>query len=504
MLALLKYLLLIAIIFILDVELFGQSQLVPEWKKSRSSNLQNGNSEGWGVDVDPNGNVYWSASFDSTSTDRLYDIMTYKYDSAGNEKWSSYYGGSGLQHSFVMNARDTFLYVGGRENTVWPYWATECNMLLLKIDKNTGALVKHKNIGFGTGGYDEMDAIEMNGTSLYCSGWAQVTPGVGNYEMGFLKLTYSLEIQEQKTFGDLSAGSAEHQDGHMVLDNSTIFAAGLWNGHTGINWLADGRCLLGKFDLDLNYLDTVLFGPSLAAPFDLENALGSASDGNSIYVTGYSCPVSSTDMQVIIARFDKSLNPKWIAYFGGPRAETARGITCQGGFVYVCGATNTPDYAAGGGYDALLLRLDTATGTQVDYYTWGDSRDNEFRDLAIRNNEMYISGTTGTNMFSGGSSDEAFLIKINLATMNGTRDDPDLDSVMTLFPNPAVNEIRIKSTRIIKRIILKNYLGEKVKEMDSNGHDVTISVKGLSSGVYFIEAFEKDTGSPARKVFILK
>lgn len=500
----LLYLFLILVTVFGGAELYGQSHLVPEWKRTRTSNLVNGNSEGWGLDTDSEGNIYWSASFDSTSTDRLYDIMTYKFDSAGNKKWSSYYGGAGIQHEFIMNAKDTFLYVGGRENTVWPYWATECNMLLLKINKANGALVTHKNIGFGTGGYDEMDAIEMDGTSIYCSGWAQVTPGVGNYEMGFLKLNYSLEVQEQKTFGNLSAGSAEHQDGHIVLDNSNIFAAGLWNGHTGINNLADGRCLLGKFDLNWNYIDTVLFGPSLSAPFDLENALGAASDGNSIYVTGYSCPVSPTDMQIIIARFDKNLNPKWITYFGGPGAESARGITYYNGSIYVCGATNSPAYATEGGYDALLLRLDTATGTQIDYYIWGDSRDNEFRDLVIHTNNLYISGTTGTNMFSGGTSDEAFLIKINLANLDGIMNDMNNHPRLAIFPNPASDQITIHGNEFIKQVILINDLGQKVNRIEINGYEARLSVQGLSPGVYFVEAYKRNGSILARQVLILK
>ena len=482
----------------------AQFHLVPEWKISRVSSFTNGNSEGWGVDTDPGGNIYWSASFDSTSTNRLYDIMTYKFDPAGNQLWKSWYGGDGLQHAFVLNARDTSLYVGGRENVIWPYWSTECNMLLLKINKMNGALEDHKNIGFGTGGYDEMDAIEMNGTAIFCSGWAQVTPGVGNYEMGFLKLNYALGIEARKTFGILSAGSAEHQDGHIVLDSSNIFAAGLWNGHTGINYLADGRCLLGKFDLDWNVTDTILFGPALAAPLDLENALGSSSDGNSIYVTGYSCPVSPSDMQIIIARFDKNLNPIWINYFGGPGTESARGITCQGGYLYVCGTTNTPAFATGGAYDGLLLRIDTATGNQIDYFTWGDTKDNEFRDIAIHGNALYLSGTSGTNMFSGGTSDEAFLIKADLSALNGTRNFLDEQSTFSFYPNPAKNEIQIRSGEILSRVVLEDAFGKPVVDWEINGYDAKLSLNGLSPGIYFLEAFNKKDAISIQKIFILK
>lgn len=476
------------ILFFLTIKVtYSQHHLYTEWEKTRSSSLSGGNAEGWGVDTDPQGNIYWSASFDSTTTTRLYDIITYKFNTSGQKQWESWYGGTGLQHAFVLNAKDTFLYVGGRENTVWPYWSTECNMLLLKINKSDGTLEKNKNIGFGTGGYDEMDAIEMNGSSVYCSGWAQITPGAGNLEMGFLKLSYGLEIQDQKTFGDLTAGSAEHQDGHMVLDNSNIFAGGLWNGHTGIYNISDGRCILGKFDLNWNYLDTVLFGPYLPAPLDLENVLGTTSDGTSIYVTGYSSPVSANNMQIIIAKFDKNLNLKWVTYFGGSGAETARGIVCHDNFVYVCGATNSPGYALAGAYDAVLLRLDTATGTQVDYYTWGDAKDNDFRDLTVYGNKLYLSGTNGTNMFSGGTSDEAFLVSTDLSNLTGmneiSNDYPDVQ----VFPVPAGDLVYVHTAEKMALVILKNETGQVIIRKEMSANDATVNVAGLPAGFYFME-----------------
>lgn len=230
--------------FVLDV-LSAQGVLTPVWSKFRTSPLSGGQAEAWAVDVDAAGYVYWPVSFDSTSADKKYDNVYYKFDASGNLQWQNFYVNTGIQHAFIANAKDTFLYVGGRN---CPALGSECDMIIQKINKASGGIVKTTIVPFGIHGYDEMDAIEPRSDAIYCGGWCQMNGGIGDYEMGFVKLDYNLDTLQTAYFGNNVSGSAEHQDGHFVVDNNFIYGAGLWNGHTGFNNLTDGRAQIGKFN----------------------------------------------------------------------------------------------------------------------------------------------------------------------------------------------------------------------------------------------------------------
>jgi hypothetical protein len=470
----------------------SQGLLIPDWTKTRVSTLIGGESEAWSVDVDSAGFIYWPVSFDSLNTSKQYETAIYKFDAAGNQLWQSFYVDAGIQHAFICNAPDTFLYVGGRENNVFPYFNTECNMWLLKIDKTTGAITDTLNQGFGTSGYDEMDAIEPRTDGIYCGGWAQVTPGVGNYEMGFLKLDYNLDVLVQNTFGNPAAGHAEHQDGHFVVDDDFVYAAGLWDGHSWINNCCDGRIMLGKFSkVDFSMIDTVLFGPELAAPNDYQNALGITGDVNSLYVTGYAQPATVSDLQMFVAKFDKNLFQQWLTFFGGTDGDVARAIGVRNGLVFVAGGTKSPGYTVGGAYDAFLAVYDTVNGSLVTYKTYGGATDEEFRDLAFHGNDIYLSGTRGTNMFSGGTSDEGFLLKVNLNTVTGISDPAGWDNAsFTCYPNPASDMLHIGldglfETRAVIEIfdISGRLLIRKIKAVNESG---SIDVSALAPAAYVI------------------
>ncbi|MBL7810892.1 MAG: T9SS type A sorting domain-containing protein [Bacteroidetes bacterium] len=485
-----KLLLIVLLLTSSVCELSGQASLPVIWQKTRKSSLSGGNAEGWGVDFDHKGNVYWPVSVDSANTNRQYDVFTYKYNPAGSQKWVSTYGGAGLQHAFVCHARDSFLYVGGRQNVQIPYWTTECNMLLLKMDTGTGSLVKSKEIPFGTGGYDEMDDIVPNGKDILVTGWAQAIPGVGNYDMGFARLDYSLNILKSGTFGNPSTGHAEHQDGHIYVQDTVFYACGLWDGHSGINNIADGRCFLGKFNRNtLELMDSVLFGPSLAAALDIQNPLGLCGDGQSVYVTGYSQPVVISDMQLLLAKFDTDLNLKWVRYLGGSGAETARGIVVADGKILVAGAANTGTIAPNGGYDGVLWVVDTS-GNLQRYYHWGDNRDNEFRDISVWDDKIAIAGSTGTNLFSGGKSEDAFLIYSSLQSIGLSTKWPEKQ--LRIFPNPASNTLTLHGLSGSGYISLSSADGRLLRLERTESNTFHFDISSFRPGVYILRATTAD------------
>ncbi|MFI5150987.1 MAG: T9SS type A sorting domain-containing protein [Bacteroidia bacterium] len=478
----------------------AQNTITPVWQKIKSSPLSGGWTEGWGVDIDKKGDIYWPVSFDSTASNHLYNICIYKFDSTGRQRWQSYYAGAGLHNAFVCNASDTSLYVGGIENTVSPYAKSAAHMLFLKIDTSNGTILKHNNLNFGApAGYDEVDDIIPASDGLYCGGWAQVNGGFGVGVMGLLKIDRNLNLIKKTILGDTTFSGESHIDGHIIIDSTSVYACGMWEGHGFPANLTNGKKIVSKFSrAGLTLADSVTFGTHFSGC--LEDALGSATDGKFIYLTGYSNPVTTSDLQLFVAKFDKNLHQLWIKYFGGTGGEEARAIKVDKGFVYIGGASSTPAYAPFGGYDAIVVVYDTA-GNFIRCNAYGDSKDNEIRDLVIKGRYMYISGTSGTRLFNGGSSDSAFLVKIDINTLiTGADPLPGPFPAVQVYPNPVRNFLSIRLTELKEEkmhLIVYNITGGKLMEKEVrfsySGADLILDVSTIPPGIYFLKC-ELNTG----------
>ena len=473
---------LLFIVSLISINSFSQNRITPDWIKTKRSPV-GGKSEGWGVDVDSQGNIYWPVSVDSLS--QGLDIICYKFNTGGIQLWSTpfFYGGNGTQHAYVANAKDTALYVGGRECSGL---INTCDMMLNKIDKATGNLIWRKSFNFAFNGYDEIDGLVIKSDGVYCGGWAQASQN-GSYqsEIGLWKLNFDGTTAWTNSFGKLN--SAEHQDGHFVVDNNHIYAAGLWGG-TGIANLYNGHAFLGKFSKSNgNFVDSTLFGHQSNALLDIENALGMASDGTFLYVTGYTTPPSGNGWQIFIAKFDKNLNQIWFKNWGGTGTESARGITVYNGKVYVAGLTESSAYVQRGKSDGVLLTYDTS-GNFISYQTWGDSNNNAFRDIVIDNNGIYIVGSTQDSVSSSGGDKEAFLLKIGNPT-SSIQSDENQKIDLSIFPNPSRGNFTVKlisEEPQTGNITIRNLSGKIVFSGFFSPGKNTQSIQLSKRGVFFI------------------
>lgn len=404
---------------------FAQGILKPEWYKQEVSSVSNGHSEAWGIAADSSG-VYWAVSKETKSGEGL-DILCYKFDANGSSLWSNpvFIGGAGIQHCYAINTSDDAVYVGGRE---CPLFITTCDMMLAKVNKETGTLNWKKTLD-QAGGYDELDGLEIRDNQIYTGGWANTSTEVYDTDAGFWKLDTTGTTIWKNHWGISKV--ADHQDGHFVVDNSAIYAAGLHKG-TGIANLHEGRAFLGKFSLkDGSLIDSVTFG-SEGFWLNWDNAWGMASDGEFLYLTGVTTPTAG-DNQLFVAKYDKNLKQQWLHYWGGPGTESARAITVFDGKVIVGGMTNSPQFATSGEYDMLVLEFDT-TGNFLGYKTFGDSKDNEIRDLAVYNSSLYLSGTSGDNLFNlNVKNQEAFLIKASVSDVTGLEESSTIHSENSFF-----------------------------------------------------------------------
>lgn len=412
------------------------------------------------------------------------NISCYKYNEAGDAQWATpfHLNLPGAQFAFAVNAKSNDLYVGGRECLITGF---SCDMQLLKIDKGTGTLIWERLQDFGNNGYDEIDGLAVKEDGIYCGGWAQVIQtGPFQTEVGLWKLDVDGNTEWVNHFGQ--AETAEHQDGHFVVDDNNIYAAGLYGG-SGLYNSYNGSSFIGKFSkTDGSLVDTTLFGPQSDALLDIENALGMTSDGTNFYLTGYSTPESVDNWETFVAKFDAELNLLWVKNWGGTGTESARGITVHEGKVYVAGLTASPEYSAGGAADALLLILDT-DGNYLSHHTWGDEIDNTFRDVAIRDGAIYLSGSSGMG-FSFEGSISGNLLKVKLDSLTGTDfNEASSTRPIKVFPNPTNGRFTVAFPADLSEpgeIVVLNSLGKQVlrRGLRAQQNDFQLAAPG---GVYF-------------------
>lgn len=470
------------------------------WGKAESSPV-GGIAEGWGLDVDTEGNVYWPINV-NTNNQGL-DILCYKFNSTGEALWANptFFGGPSTQQAYVCNAKSDFVYLGGRFCAVHGF---DCDMQLIKINKSDGSILWNEEYDFGNNGYDEIDGLEIVDNAIYLGGWGQALQS-GPYEIdiGLLKvdLDDGTEIWRNH-HGELDTG--EHLDGHFVVDENHIFGCGLWNGDNGSN-LYNGHAFLGKFSkVDGSLVDSVLFGNQSNDFLDIENALGMATDGVYLYITGYTALPGANEWQIFIAKYDKDLNEIWYKNWGGTGSETARGITVKNGIVYVVGLTQSSEIATQGQADAVLVEYDT-DGTFLSYRIWGDSRDNTFRDIVVQDNNIYLAGSSGENLLTfGGSSEEAFLIKTVTTATLGLNTNSDLNPIV-VYPNPVSETVTVEIASNLQgpfKFQLSSMTGQTIFVELIDSHRQSVLLDYVSSGLYLYSIVDALGGTYFGKVII--
>ena len=463
---------------ILSAQIFAQNTLDVSWSKEVESSL--GQVEGWGISVDDNNDIFWSVS--NNERGQGLDIECFKFDKDGVPLWEApfLFDGGGIQQSYVVNTDHNYIYIGGRSCTGL---INTCDMLLLQVEKESGVLKWNRTLNFAADGYDEIDGLELKDDGIYCGGWAQqLQSGPFQSDIGLWKLDYDGNTIWTNYLGQ--ENSAEHQDGHFVVDEDGIYVAGLWNGRGAAN-LYNGHSFLGRFSReDGTLIDSILFGPQSESFLDIENALGMTSDGTHLYVTGYSTPVSANDWQIYIAKFDKSLNQIWYIDWGGSGTETARAISVKDDFIYVAGLTESEEIIGTDKRDGVLLKLDT-DGNNLQSYIWGDNDIQTFHDISVTESDVFITGTTEVGQEGG--EKRAFLIaSLGIVT---SLDDALNNSPPTfdLVPNPSFGSFQIRFNQVPEKDVV-------VSIYDVNGilHDrrtslnQELNLERLPEGVYII------------------
>lgn len=370
--------------------------LQPEWEVIQTSPQPNGNAEAWGLDIH-NDRIFWAVSQVMPNTQM--DVFLHQINTDGSTNWSeNVVANQYTDQAYFLTATDSVVYIGGRTCRT-PIGIDQCDALLVKSDANSGTAMQESSWDQGFG-YEEVDGIIPESSGLLVSGW---TAGDGSGMDIFLQKV-DHELNELWTQTWSSPGNRyDHQDGHIVSDNSYLYMAGLYDGSAGLGW--NGQSLLMKADKNTGVLaDSVTFGRS-DSWINAENALGMNTDGEFLYITGYTTPAAN-NWDIFVAKYDMNLNRIWYTTWGGDDTESARSLVIDSaGQIYV--AATTKSYGEGG-FEVVLLKLNPS-GNVEWHRTWGGAGDDSAFDIQLHNGFVYITGRTSSLNPDG--RNEAFLIK---------------------------------------------------------------------------------------------
>lgn len=454
----------------------AQDTIRPEWVLRRSSPVPNGNAEAWGIAADGTGNLYWSTNQDGSGFLDGLDAVTYKLDADGDELWPApnTYKGQFAQQIYAADVAGDTLIICGRNCRSNSVNLELCDMLIIAIDISTGDTLWTSIWDRGYG-YEEADGIAVVHDGIYITGWSD--GGATNWDAGIVKLGRDGKILWSNAWG---SSNNDHQDGHIVMDDTVIYGAGLYNG--GISTVIvlrgyDGQSMLAKFSrTDGSYMEHTTFGRN-DSWLNFENALGMTSDGEFLYVVG-NTTVAPNDNQLFIRKFDKNLHQIWETFWGGPGTETARSIAvAPDGMIYVGASTNT--YGAGD-YDGAILRI-TPDGSILSFRTWGGAGNDQIYDLILHNGFLYATGRTQS--FHPQGKGEGFLFKAGADGIAGISSD-DIDDISRSpslsgnHPDPFTT-----STSITFTVHLPGYVRLSIHDMLGR-EAATLLARHLEPGTY--------------------
>jgi hypothetical protein len=345
--------------------------------------------QGWGVDVDRGGNVYF-ATFQQEETELFADMVIYKFSPAGAEQWRTRWGGPYMEKAFVVAVSEPVVYIGGLTYSS-PVDLTEADMAVLALDADDGSLLWEFTWGQGFG-YEEVDGLVVDGDSLFLSGWT--TGRTTGNDLAVLKLDLEGNLIWANTWG---GDGWDQADGQMAVDADTLYVTGRIDGS---NYLLGGRALIVRFSKGTGaYLSHADWGGPIGT-----DALGMAHDGTYLYTVGLTVDRGNGG-QIFLLKWDKQLRLIWERLWGGKGSEEARAIAVgPSGGLFIAGASDS--YGDGGGKDIVLLRYDR-DGNLIWQRSMGGPRNEAAHGIAVFEDRVYIAGDTQS---IGSGQSDALLI----------------------------------------------------------------------------------------------
>ena len=341
-----------------------------------------------------------AGTFAGQTTSGGYDAVVGKYDSSGNQLWTSQYG-SEVQDFAYGAATDSSgnVYLTGQTLRADPTMGnTDAYVRKYDASGNLGWFKK-----FGTAGDDCAYALTTDASgNIYAAGLTYggfVSISGGGYGDGFVR---KFDPAGNAVWtGQFGSTALDEAHGLSVDGSGNVYVAGFTQGvFAGLTSPGGQDAFVRKYDSAGNAAWTSQFGTD-----NTDEARGVAVDSSgNVYVVGrtegaFPGQTSSGSRDAFVRKYDSSGNVVWTSQFGTTTLDDAYSVaTDASGNIYVSGFTwgAFPGQThSGSGSDAFIRKYDGA-GNHFWTYQFGtngsDSANSLVRDSS---GNLYVAGYTG-------------------------------------------------------------------------------------------------------------
>lgn len=414
--------------------------------------------DGYGVAVDPSGNVYMTGytlsltniattgSYQSTFTAgplSALDAYLVKFDSTGVRQWATYFGSDGSDNATCVHCdADGNVYIAGSTSSLQTIATTGSHQntiggatdAFLAKFSTTGSLIWSTYYG-GTSASANADyayALQSdNQGNIYMAGQTNSPNNIatpGSYQLVFAGVSDGFVVKFNsagvRQWGTYLGGTANDQARALSLDKTgNIYVGGGTSSVAGIASAGTAQTTLGGnsdgFLIKLNNEGTYQWGTYFGGTdYDGVNGL-SCDDDLNIYMTGSvgntSAGLSSTGSyqatqagngDAYLVKYDSTGHKIWSTYYGGTGIDQSNAVKYDGfGNVYILGSTKSATGIATAGTFQDTISLNgtnyeaflvkfKANGTRTWATYYGGKGDDYGKALAMNK-------TTGDIFFSG-------------------------------------------------------------------------------------------------------
>jgi len=442
------------------------------------------------IKTEVNGNISWAKTFGGTNDDYGYsvrqtsdggyivagstssfgagssDVYLIKTDANGNSLWTKTYGGIGNEGGYsIKQTSDGGYIVAGWTDS---FGAGNMDFYLIKTNANGDALWSKTYGGIGN---DEGLSIDTtSGGGYIIAGWTD-SFGAGSADVYLIRTDGGGNISWSRTFGgtgwDGASSIQQTSDGGYIVGGSTnSYGAGSVDVY------------LIKLDAFANTLWTKTFG---GTGVDYVTALQQTSDGGYI-LAGTTNSFGTVYQDIYIIKTNVNGDTLWSkTYWGTANDESGYSVqqTSDGG--YIIGG-HTSSFGAGGD-DFYLIKTD-ASGNS------GCNQGNPSTIIGLPISQVTSPATTtsfpGTLVTSPTTLIGSGGIATTLCTTVGVAQSSDKSTNISIYPNPATDNITIESPQQAV-IEISNIQGQLIKTYTSSENKTNVNVSLLPSGVYVVK-----------------
>ncbi|MCI0449816.1 MAG: SBBP repeat-containing protein [Chlorobi bacterium] len=461
-----------------------------------------GEDHAYAMALDASGNVYVTGRT-WVNTGNNNDIVTIKYNSAGDSLWVKKYNGSRSNHdeafAIFVDAAGNVYVTGSSQGTVGPNGIFD-DLIVIKYSSSGSELWSFRYNG-PSGGLDKGNSIvcDVSG-NVYVVGtsWGGSGSAGSGFDMVYLKLNSMGVSQWVNRY--TSAGNADDELLDMKIDAGSYLYATGFEYSTGTNknyWI-----------MKYNSAGSIVWSRTYNGPDnddDFGYSIAVDRSGNVVVAGKSDGGASSFDIATV--KYNSAGVLQWTNRFNGVSNTIDEGKSVavdSAGNVYVAGYSSNPTTAN----DYQTIKYNSA-GIQLWEIKYTNSGASGSSDMA---NSIYADNL-GNVYIAGTSALDYAVVKYAPATgLNNTSNAiPDGFSLMQNFPNPFNPTTNIEfMVPANERVSLKVYdvngrlVADLVDEsLNAGTYRVDFNASNLSSGVYFYKLITASF-TATKKIMLVK